>query len=337
VTLRSVIAEAERAGARSAVAFALDPKSACHLPIGSFNSAGSPRANRLLLTLMAIRLPARWLLTLRFGGHTERMRRFVTRYAYWRGVRRNITNRDTWRRLTQTPVILMYHAIGAPGERPSTYVVGRWRFRCQMSWLYWRGYRAVTVSDLTDALAAGRLLPPRTVVITFDDGYEDVYREAIPVLSRYGFTGTIFVVSGAVGGAAVWGSEPALTGRPLATRPQLQAMAAAGIEIGAHTASHPALTALPYPARRNEIQRSRGDLERIVNRPVTSFAYPFGSYDYETTVAVRTAGFAAACCSRSGRIDPATPPFELRRAEVRGTDSFTRFVRMLGSGRRTAA
>jgi peptidoglycan/xylan/chitin deacetylase (PgdA/CDA1 family) len=333
--VQALIASSEREGARCAETFLRDPVSVTDSSLGSFNSPGGERSTRILRALIALRIPPRWLLALRpLIRDVARMDPFVARYAFWRGVRQSIPDVATWRRLTQTPIILMYHGIGRRGEHPSTYVVGRWRFRCQMAWLYWRGYRAVTVSHLTACLAARQLLPPRTLAITFDDAYEDVYREAFPVLRRYGFDATIFVVSGSVGKTAAWASVPPLAGRAIATQSQLQEMAAAGIEIGAHTASHPSLTSLPPAAQQAEIVRSRTDLERLVDRPIRSFAYPFGNYNDVTAAAVRSAGFHAACGSRSGRNDPATPLFELRRTEVRGTDSFACFVRMLASGRR---
>jgi len=338
VSTRVVIAEAERDGMRAAEAFLRDPVSAGHSSLGSFNAVGSERARRLLRALIAARIPFRWLIALRpLVRDAAGMDRFMGRYAYWGGVRRAIPDRGTWRRLTQTPIILMYHAIGRRGEYPSIYVVGRWRFRCQMAWLYWRGYRVVTVSHVTGRLAARQLMPPRTVAITFDDGYEDVYREAFPILRRYRFAATIFVVSGSVGRAAWWASGPPLAGRAIATEQQLQEMAAAGIEIGAHTARHPSLTSLSPAEQRAEIGGSRRELEGMMAVPVRSFAYPYGDYDHVTAASVRDAGFHAACCSRSGRNDPATPLFELRRTEVRGTDSFVRFVRMLASGRRAAS
>jgi len=333
--VQALIANSERDGARSAETFLRDPASVADSSLGSFNAPGGERSMRILRVLIATRIPARWLLALRpLIRDVGKMDPFVARYAFWRGVRQVIPDAATWRRLTQTPVILMYHAIGRRGEHRSTYVVSRWRFRCQMAWLYWRGYRTITVSQLTACLAARQLLPPRTVAITFDDAYEDVYREAFPILRRYRFRATIFVVSGSVGKTAPWPSVPPLSGRPIATQSQLTEMAAAGVEIGAHTASHPSLTSLSVADQQAEIVQSRTDLERMLDRPIASFAYPFGDYSDVTAAAVRGAGFQAACCSRSGRNDPATPLFELKRTEVRGTDSLACFVRMLASGRR---
>jgi peptidoglycan/xylan/chitin deacetylase (PgdA/CDA1 family) len=112
-------------------------------------------------------------------------------------------------------------------------------------------------------------------------------------------------------------------------------MLTGGIEVGAHTRTHVSLTDVPADDNRDlEIAGSRQDLEENFGRAIRTFAYPFGDYDPDIANAVQRAGFHAACCSRPGANDPATPHFELRRVEVRGTDSLVRFPFMVWSGRR---
>jgi peptidoglycan/xylan/chitin deacetylase (PgdA/CDA1 family) len=173
------------------------------------------------------------------------------------------------------------------------------------------------------------------VILTFDDGYADNWELARPILQRYGFAATVFLVSGALGGFPTWTSEPALQGRPLLTVAQIRELLAAGIEIGAHTRTHPSLTGVAEPeVREAEVKGSREDLERYLGRPVRSFAYPFGDYDAELLALVEHAGYEGACGTCPGINDPAAPAFELCRLEVRGTDSLLTFARMIWRGER---
>jgi peptidoglycan/xylan/chitin deacetylase (PgdA/CDA1 family) len=107
------------------------------------------------------------------------------------------------------------------------------------------------------------------------------------------------------------------------------------MEIGAHTRTHASLMAIADPdARTAEVKGSREDLERQLGKPVRSFAYPFGDYDAELAALVKHAGYEGACSTHPGINDPATPAFELRRVEVRGTDSLPAFARMIWRGGR---
>lgn len=336
MTLWTALSQCERDGRRDVEAFRRTPAVLVDSPLGAFNAVGGAMSRILRRALLAVRLPWQILAgvgtAVREPARRVRYEHFLAQYAYWRGVRTAVWNRRTWQQLTRTPIVLMYHAIGAAGERGSTYVVPRRWFRCQMAWLYWRGYSVIGLPDLARALAACRLAPPRAVVVTFDDGYADNYSEALPVLQRYGFQATFFLVTGSIGGRAAWTSDPPLADRPLLTSPQIAGMLAAGMGIGAHTISHASLTGVAPDRCQAEVEGSRTELERRFGRPVSTFAYPFGDCDAEAAEAVGRAGFEAACCSRSGRNDPGTPLFALRRNEVRGTDSFARFALMVWGG-----
>jgi len=225
--------------------------------------------------------------------------------------------------------------MGGSEEAPSWYVMPQHRFLWQMRWLRLCRYRIISLSNLVAHLRSDRLPPGRAVVITFDDGYMDNYRLALPILRKLHIPATVFLVSRAIGGQANWTTEPAIAGRPLLTLELINEMLVGGFEVGGHTRTHVSLTDVPADENRElEIVGSRQDLERSLGRPIRTFAYPFGDYDADIASAVQRAGFHAACCSRSGVNDPATPHFELRRVEIRGTDSLFRFPYMVWSGRR---
>lgn len=195
------------------------------------------------------------------------------------------------------PLILAYHSVSS--ARQDGLAVRSQAFDWQMGWLAARGYRSVTLAQLLEG-GAGRA--DRMVAITFDDGYADNYTTAFPILQKYGFTATIFLVSGAVGQESVfwWDeSKPQAATQSALFHPlnweQIARMAAAGFAFGSHTCTHPAaLTRLPREQRRAEIRESREFLEQKLGRPVTSFCYPRGDLDDETVQMVAEAGYACA-------------------------------------------
>ena len=228
----------------------------------------------------------------------------------------------------------MYHAVAMDGETPSCYVVSRRAFARQLRCLRWLGYRVISLADLGAHLKEGRVPPAHSIVITFDDGFADNAVGALPVLQRHRHLATVFVVSDGIGQRAWWPQSGPLQGRQLLTGDQLLAMKRAGIEIGAHTRSHPSLAQLPPDLMEHEISGARAALTQQLNAPVRSFAYPFGDLSPSARAEVQRAGYDVACCSRSGVVDPSAPLFALPRIEVRGTDSLIDFALMLWRGHR---
>jgi peptidoglycan/xylan/chitin deacetylase (PgdA/CDA1 family) len=332
-----LVAEAERAGREAVYRWRRDARSLPDLPLGAFSANVSFKSLLLRRLLVASGVPPRIVAAAgsRIVGADRAVvwSAFLKQFAYWRGVKGE-AGADAWRRLSRGPIILMYHAIGGPGEPPSCYVTPRRRFARQMAWLRWRRYRVVPLSELAACLREHRLPAPRTVAITFDDGYADNYEHAWPILRRYAFPATIFVVSQAAGGRAGWTSDPALAGRPLLTHQQLADMNAGGVQIGAHTRRHVSLTEVPPTEQELEVRGSREDLEQRSGRTVRAFAYPFGDFHPELATLVSRCGFDVACGSRGGVNDPCTARFHLRRVEVRGADSFREFAMLLWRGHR---
>jgi len=164
-----------------------------------------------------------------------------------------------------------------------------------MSALAETGFRGVSLREALLYREAHNVWPERSVVLTFDDGYANFYEEAAPTLVERGFTATVFVVSGHVGGRNDWAPPPAgLELRPMLTWPRIVEMSAAGIEIGAHTRTHKDLRKLPAPEAREEIGGSRDEIEDRLGRSVECFAYPFGHVSPTSREIVRQK-FRAAC------------------------------------------
>jgi peptidoglycan/xylan/chitin deacetylase (PgdA/CDA1 family) len=332
---REITAEAEKAGIASVELYRRHPPMLPHLELGAFNET-SLRAILLRRALLAIGGPLRSLrLVGPLLGRRPRVRewyRFLYSYCYWRGVRRAVPDRDAWRRFTRGTPILMYHAFGLPGELASTYVLPGRRFSRQMAVLKWLGCHVLSLEEFLQCYREHRLPPARSVVITIDDGYADNWSIAYPILRRYSFPATIFLVSGLVGTSNQWDREGALAGRPLLSWAEIRAMLNRGIHIGAHTRTHVSLSTVLLGRLEEEVAGARADLERALGVQIRAFSYPNGKFDATTPVVVERAGFLGACCSYPGVNDPATPRYVLRRTEIRGTDSFFRFVLAVSLG-----
>jgi peptidoglycan/xylan/chitin deacetylase (PgdA/CDA1 family) len=256
--------------------------------------------------------------------------RLVLSYCYWRGVRR-VVSEDTWRGLIHGTPILMYHAIGAPGERASRFVLPAHRFERQLRWLSARGYNVIELDELIRCRKEHRLVPARSVVITFDDGYADNRLLAAPILERWGFPTTVFLVS--TGTHNSWSNgASALEHRPLMSLSEARDLFGGVIQFGAHSRTHPDLVSLTEREAEQEIAGSRDELEAALGTTITTFAYPYGSSSPEVREAVQRAGFLGACGVELGRNRLATDPYDLKRLEIRGTDSLIRFALTLQLG-----
>jgi peptidoglycan/xylan/chitin deacetylase (PgdA/CDA1 family) len=170
-----------------------------------------------------------------------------------------------------------------------------------MALLASRGYRGISLKEAIAHRRERGSWPEDRVVITFDDGYANVYEAAMPSMAKHGFTATVFIVSGHIGGYNDWTPPPAGLGkRAMLTWEQVSDLAAAGIEIGAHTRNHPDLRWLSAPESEEEIVASREVIEDRLGQAVESFAYPFGHSTRDSMEVVRRE-FRAACTTELRR------------------------------------
>ena len=154
--------------------------------------------------------------------------------------------------------ILTFHAIDGVGD-VGAFPSGL--FRQAIARLHQRGVRALDLGAAAAMLRRGDALPPRAVVLTFDDGYRSVYADAFPVLQEYGMTATVFLAVGDPAAVAPRDRLPSLTGREMLAWGEVREMALAGIAFGAHTLTHADLTRLPVDRLETEVRRSRGVIE----------------------------------------------------------------------------
>jgi peptidoglycan/xylan/chitin deacetylase (PgdA/CDA1 family) len=211
-------------------------------------------------------------------------------------------------------MVVFYHRIA--DDRATPWTLDTCHFRRQVNWLA-RHFDLVTLAEARRRIVVGRN-PRPCVSITFDDGYSDNCREALPWLIREGIPCTYFVTLRNV-----------LTGEPFAhdlamgkvltpnSLEQVRAMAAAGIDIGAHSDTHPNLADVVDPEElRREIVLARDHLERLIRQPVRHFAFPFGQREHLSRQAMamaREAGYDAVCSAYGGYNFPGSDGFHLQR------------------------
>jgi peptidoglycan/xylan/chitin deacetylase (PgdA/CDA1 family) len=213
---------------------------------------------------------------------------------------------------TQIP-ILMYHALD---ESHSIIATPPATFASQMRWLYENDYHVIPLSHLVQHLHRRTSLPARSIVITFDDGFESIYTVAFPILARYGFSATVFLVAGYCGGSNNWPHQPqAILHHPLLTWAQVREMDGQGIEFGAHTMNHPWLDQLTPGEIEYEVLSSKAQIEEQIGHPIDLFAYPYGRYNEEVRTIVGRA-YAGACSTRLGMAGPRSDLFALERIEM---------------------
>lgn len=238
--------------------------------------------------------------------------------------------RDAPRReMTARLPILMYHRVAPDG------VPGRERYRVtpeqlerQLRYLRDSGFRTITLEEWREAVRLRRPLDGRAVILTFDDGFADFAEHAWPLLSYHGFGALAFVVTDAVGRWNDWSAvEP--QAEPLMGWETLCRLEKEGLEIGAHTATHPNLDTLDTTTAAIEIARSRAVLAERISVAPTAIAYPFGSSSDAVHHLAGACGFRYGLTTRAARATFADSLLALPRLEVRGDASFAEFVAML--------
>ena len=203
--------------------------------------------------------------------------------------------------------VLCYHQIRTPtsadGADARTYIVRPSVFAAQMRALAGAGYTAITGDQLVEHLLRGAPLPPKPVLLTFDDASAGQYTHAFPVLRRQRFKATFFIMT-VVLGKPGW-----------LTRGQVRALDRAGMTIGAHTWDHKAVPQYTGSDWNTEITAPTRDLQRLVGHPIRLFAYPFGLHDSKAIPHLWSAGLRAAF-QLSERLDRHHPVWTIRRIIV---------------------
>ena len=219
--------------------------------------------------------------------------------------------------------ILMYHYVHKP---PSTFTdrlgfnlsVSPNDFRGQMDWLESNDFHPVDFNDLRAYFAGQQALPNKPVVITFDDGYRDLYTTAFPILKAHKFKAVAYIVSSFV------------DRRRYVTSAQVVEMGRNGIEIASHTVNHADLARTSWPMIIYELVASKVWLQQLLGQSVVDFAYPSGKFNAKVVAALRATGYDTAVTTIGGTYHSQADRYTWTRIRISGGESLLEFVKALG-------
>ena len=247
-------------------------------------------------------------------------------------------------------IILLYHKIGRHPENakfPGLYVAEE-NFDRQIKYLKNDGYSFLTLSelkktydyyyadenkkngrlnDLSEALIINN--NKKYAAITFDDGSKSVYSGGFKIMRDNGVNATVFMVSGLIGGLNEWDIKNGENKDEMLNLAELKEMTEYGIEIGAHTASHPHLTDIPLEKAFDEISNAKKKLEELLGIKINFFAYPYGDYNDDVKSLAVKAGFEGACITKTGIVKKGADFFALKRIAIRHNTDFFKFKRKI--------
>jgi len=213
----------------------------------------------------------------------------------------------------------MYHAV-EDAVRPPQYkhfYVTKSEFDWQMQALKRWGYTPITCHSLRNALENGQALPPKPVVLTFDDGYANLAHNVHPIMQGMSWPYTVFLVPQCIGKTNQWVEPEGYEPTPLLTWQQIETMASEGfVDFQPHTATHPRLTQIDVNLARSEMRDSRAELEQRLQKPMDILCYPYGNYNDSVVAAAREIGYTMAVTTDFGRARPGDDLMRLPRISV---------------------
>jgi len=198
--------------------------------------------------------------------------------------------------------ILMYHSIESMPKNTimRSLHVPPSRFQFQMWMLKVLGYKALSLKKLKPYLDGDKI--GKVVGLTFDDGYQNNLINAAPILMKYNFSATCYIVSKGLGLTNAWDLNKGITQRPLMTENEIHEWLSLGMDIGAHTSTHADLTSISQEKAHKEIIDCKNELEFLFDLPVTDFCYPFGRFNEFVLKAVEESGFLSATTMQRGKV-----------------------------------
>ena len=229
--------------------------------------------------------------------------------------------------------ILMYHQITVPaqkGTRLRGSMVHPQRFAGQMRWLKRLGYTGLSLSELDPYLKGEK--QGRVVGITFDDGYQNVHDNALPVLTELGFSSTNFIVSGEIDGANTWAQATGSPAAKLMCAASIRNWAQSGQEIGSHTVSHVRLAHVSTEEALSQLKQSKEALEQLLQQEISSFCYPYGSYSPEVKAQVKALGYQRAVTTERGLAGVQDEVHALPRVNILRSTHLLHFLRKVLTG-----
>ena len=212
--------------------------------------------------------------------------------------------------------ILMYHSIELMPK--STVMRGMYvppdRFHFQMKLLKILGYKGLSVRELKPYLEGEKI--DKVIGITFDDGYLNNLINAAPILKKFNFTATCYLVSEYIGKTNLWDKPKGISQKPLMTSEEVYKWLSFGMDIGAHTQTHINLKSVSKEKAEREIIECKQDLEKKFNVSIEDFCYPFGKFDDSISNMARKAGYSSATTMIRGRANKESNNLKLPRIPI---------------------
>jgi peptidoglycan/xylan/chitin deacetylase (PgdA/CDA1 family) len=241
------------------------------------------------------------------------------------------------RRWTSGIPILMYHSISASlasSQHPYFGTITTPEaLDKQIRFLRENGYLGISLEQAVSDVQSGRQNSDKRVVITFDDGFEDFYTEAFPILSRYGYGATVFLPTKYIGD-----SGQRFNGVTCLNWSQVRELKRAGIQFGSHTVTHPQLRTLTMPEVGYELQSSRWTIEDKLGSKVESFSYPYAFPEAEVNFtrklreSLLESGYTNGVSTMVGTVGPSSDALFLERIPVNTFDDEALFRAKLEGG-----
>lgn len=234
------------------------------------------------------------------------------------------------KKMYEMPVLMYHRVIKDESEKGvhGTYVTIK-QFDKQMSYLKKKGFQTVTFEDLkNDGYKKRFNKENKWIMITFDDGYKDNYENALPILKKYGFKATIYILDGI--GYNKWDTDNESNPEkkfPLMNADEIFKMKNEGIEFGGHTSSHPHLPTLEREQIDREILISKYNIEGLLGEKLNSFAYPYGELNDDVMEAMKIAGYEFAVSTDSGSVVFSDDLLRIRRIGIFPSNNIFNFSR----------
>lgn len=214
------------------------------------------------------------------------------------------------------PILLYHHILKHNGE--NIYTVSEINFRDQMNYLKNNGYSSITTRQLVEAIIEGANLPQKPILITFDDGNENTYLNAFPVMNELGLTGTVYIIANRLKANGFLSVE------------QLKELINNGWEVGSHGYTHADLVEHPG-ALRDEIGESKKKLEDVLETDIFTFAYPFGKATTVTKNWVKQIGYFSGMGLGISNVHSENDIWYLSRRQINNDTSLNEFQQLLSN------
>ncbi len=224
--------------------------------------------------------------------------------------------------------VLVYHRVVDDRDVKNTYSwnVSPSQLHTHLRLLDSWGYSCINFEDYSLYLKGEIRLPKKPIILTFDDGYNDVHLNVLPVLKEFGAKATMFVLGERSIRKNIWDEPRGVVGASLMGDKEIVELHRAGLEIGSHSMTHANLSKLPPEAAWWEIARSKEVLEDLIEAPVVSFAYPFGATDDRLKGMIREAGYEYGCGVFSGPPKFPGDLLDIRRISIKSSSSIFDFA-----------